>query len=211
MTAVDVRMPTIEPIVKSAPPHRRPTRVRIIAVVAAVAIIVTGLSISLYRATYSASLENGSTGGSQQGVEVSTFRDAQLNVTYRGGQTWWYRFSLRNSGNRSVKITALPSNLSERGLLTLRRVLVARCDDGCTDGFVPFGPFDLAPGAERSIQLSFSFNNCRFYEAGSTWGFTSWPVRYSALGHSRTVDFELETAVAVTSPPDAQCPHRATG
>jgi hypothetical protein len=70
----------------------------------------------------------------------------------------------------------------------------------------PFQPFTLAPGEERTVAVALWLDNCEHNAPGSSMAVTEVPVRFRALGLTRTTEISLSTPWGVTVPRSYECP-----
>ena len=112
-----------------------------------------------------------------------------IYYVFHQGRRFRYGMTIWNQGRFTVRVLAVPIEFE---LPIKYRLLMSRPTTfnygGLPLPWTPFHPFDLAPGEERAIIFSGTFNEpCNLRSPGSRfWG--SIPIRYRFLWHTGTAD-----------------------
>lgn len=134
-----------------------------------------------------------------------------LIYRYREGAEFSYGLNVVNSGPLDVRVTDLPMRpvlhyYAERVSVEMGDGSPNEIQSGSPDRWVPFAPFDLAPGHYRSLRIAHRFRTCKAEPIpansprevfhGGTWWDTL-PVRVEILGIEREYDLELRDTIAL--------------
>jgi len=122
------------------------------------------------------------------------------------GQTFTYRFSIRNEGRISVQIVDVGGETSHGSIVT-RRAVRMRPDVSAgpdpTTGFEPFAPFTLGAGDEAAVEMLVTVGaNACFQRPGQPYlGWYLESVTYKVLGMARHTWLDTGSEIRVTSAP----------
>jgi len=124
------------------------------------------------------------------------------------GQTFTYRFSIRNDGRVPVQIVDVGGETGHGSIVTRRPIRMEpdlTSDLDPNTGFEPFAPFTLGSGQEAGIEMLVTVGNgtC-FHEPGQPYlGWYLESVTYKVLGITRHGWLDTGSEIRVTSAPGA--------
>jgi len=124
------------------------------------------------------------------------------------GQTFTYRFSIRNDGRVPVQIVDVGGETGHGSIVTRRPIRMEpdlTSDLDPNTGFEPFAPFTLGSGQEAGIEMLVTVGNgtC-FHEPGQPYlGWYLESVTYKVLGITRQGWLDTGSEIRVTSAPGA--------
>jgi uncharacterized repeat protein (TIGR01451 family) len=129
-------------------------------------------------------------------------------VQTRPGQTFTYRFSIRNDGRVPVQIVGVGNDTAHGSIVTRRAVRMQPdlfADPNPNTGFEAFAPFTLASGDEAAIEMLVTVgNNACFHTPGQPYlGWYLESVEYKVLGITRQEWLDSGSEIRVTSAPGA--------
>jgi hypothetical protein len=191
-------------------PHRRAWQIAGVAVV--LALLVGGIATYRWWVDWQARLEIDGGGVSYvdghptSGItHVGTFSSSQDTVRYDAHRR--LQLDLILYSRRSVRVTRVSWDAPTAALVTPVDEEVTPMA-GTGRDFVPFHAFDPHAGTGTYVRFIFRFTDCEDYQSGDTMGFDHVNVTYEALGRTRHEQVKLGSWLAVTSPPDRDCPAR---
>jgi hypothetical protein len=203
----------VRPRAVAEAPRRWPKRL-VVAVIAVAFVAATGLVV---WANHVEPL----TGGSVRFVIADRAADVTVRsvealgvsgtiqtVQTHPGQTFTYRFSIRNDGRAPVQIVDVGGETSHGSIVTRRAVRMEpdlTSDPDPNTGFEPFAPFTLGSGQEAGIEMLVTVGKgtC-FHEPGQPYlGWYLESVTYKVLGITRHGWLDTGSEIRVTSAPGA--------
>jgi len=124
------------------------------------------------------------------------------------GQTFTYRFSIRNDGRVPVQIVDVGGETGHGSIVTRRPIRMEpdlTSDLDPNTGFEPFAPFTLGSGQEAGIEMLVTIGNgACFHEPGQPYlGWYLESVTYKVLGITRHGWLDTGSEIRVTSAPGA--------
>jgi hypothetical protein len=129
-------------------------------------------------------------------------------VETRPGQTFTYRFSIRNDGRVPVQIVDVGGDTAHGFIVTRRAVRMKPdlfADPDPTAGFEPFAPFTLTAGQEAGIEMLVTVGkHACFHDPGQP--YLAWyleSIDYKVLGITRHEWLDTGSEIRVTSAPGA--------
>ena len=203
----------VRPRAVAEAPRRWPKRL-VVAVIAVALVAATGLVV---WANHVEPL----TGGSVRFVIADRAADVTVRsvealgvsgtiqtVQTHPGQTFTYRFSIRNDGRVPVQIVDVGGETGHGSIVTRRPIRMEpdlTSDLDPNTGFEPFAPFTLGSGQEAGIEMLVTIGNgtC-FHEPGQPYlGWYLESVTYKVLGITRHGWLDTGSEIRVTSAPGA--------
>jgi hypothetical protein len=203
----------VRPRAVAEAPRRWPKRL-VVAVIAVAFVAATGLVV---WANHVEPL----TGGSVRYVIADRAADVTVRsvealgvsgtiqtVQTHPGQTFTYRFSIRNDGRVPVQIVDVGGETGHGSIVTRRPIRMEpdlTSDPDPNTGFEPFAPFTLGSGQEAGIEMLVTIGNgtC-FHEPGQPYlGWYLESVTYKVLGITRHGWLDTGSEIRVTSAPGA--------
>jgi len=203
----------VRPRAVAEAPRRWPKRL-VVAVIAVALVAATGLVV---WANHVEPL----TGGSVRFVIADRAADVTVRsvealgvsgtiqtVQTHPGQTFTYRFSIRNDGRVPVQIVDVGGETGHGSIVTRRPIRMEpdlTSDLDPNTGFEPFAPFTLGSGQEAGIEMLVTVGNgtC-FHEPGQPYlGWYLESVTYKVLGITRHGWLDTGSEIRVTSAPGA--------
>ena len=203
----------VRPRAVAEAPRRWPKRL-VVAVIAVAFVAATGLVV---WANHVEPL----TGGSVRYVIADRAADVTVRsvealgvsgtiqtVQTHPGQTFTYRFSIRNDGRAPVQIVDVGGETGHGSIVTRRPIRMEpdlTSDLDPNTGFEPFAPFTLGSGQEAGIEMLVTVGNgtC-FHEPGQPYlGWYLESVTYKVLGITRHGWLDTGSEIRVTSAPGA--------
>ena len=203
----------VRPRAVAEAPRRWPKRL-VVAVIAVALVAATGLVV---WANHVEPL----TGGSVRYVIADRAADVTVRsvealgvsgtiqtVQTHPGQTFTYRFSIRNDGRVPVQIVDVGGETGHGSIVTRRPIRMEpdlTSDLDPNTGFEPFAPFTLGSGQEAGIEMLVTVGNgtC-FHEPGQPYlGWYLESVTYKVLGITRHGWLDTGSEIRVTSAPGA--------
>jgi len=203
----------VRPRAVAEAPRRWPKRL-VVAVIAVAFVAATGLVV---WANHVEPL----TGGSVRFVIADRAADVTVRsvealgvsgtiqtVQTHPGQTFTYRFSIRNDGRVPVQIVDVGGETGHGSIVTRRPIRMEpdlTSDLDPNTGFEPFAPFTLGSGQEAGIEMLVTVGNgtC-FHEPGQPYlGWYLESVTYKVLGITRHGWLDTGSEIRVTSAPGA--------
>jgi len=127
-------------------------------------------------------------------------------VQTRPGQTFTYRFSIRNEGRVPVQIVDVGDDTAHGSIVTRRAVRMEPdlyADPNPSAGFEPFAPFTLSAGQEAGIEMLVTVGKSAcFHDPGQPYiGWYLESVDYKVLGITRHGWLDTGSEIRVTSTP----------
>lgn len=118
------------------------------------------------------------------------------SVTFRKGRPFRYGIQIQNTGRFTVRVVGVPAI---HGLPVLTRVFMSppMTLPGIGTTFVPFRPFDLKAVQYRVLLLRGSYSRCAYWSPGLADTLWAFPVRYSFLWRTATVEIRLPEMLAI--------------
>jgi hypothetical protein len=203
----------VRPRAVAEAPRRWPKRL-VVAVIAVALVAATGLVV---WANHVEPL----TGGSVRFVIADRAADVTVRsvealgvsgtiqtVQTHPGQTFTYRFSIRNDGRVPVQIVDVGGETGHGSIVTRRPIRMEpdlTSDPDPNTGFEPFAPFTLGSGQEAGIEMLVTVGKgtC-FHEPGQPYlGWYLESVTYKVLGITRHGWLDTGSEIRVTSAPGA--------
>ena len=141
-------------------------------------------------------------------VEALGVSGTVQTVQTHPGQTFTYRFSIRNEGRLPVQIVDVGGETGHGSIVTRRPIRMEpdlTSDLDPNTGFEPFAPFTLGSGQEAGIEMLVTVGNgtC-FHEPGQPYlGWYLESVTYKVLGITRHGWLDTGSEIRVTSAPGA--------
>ena len=139
-------------------------------------------------------------------VEALGVSGTVQTVQTHPGQTFTYRFSIRNDGRVPVQIVDVGGETGHGSIVTRRPIRMEpdlTSDLDPNTGFEPFAPFTLGSGQEAGIEMLVTVGNgtC-FHEPGQPYlGWYLESVTYKVLGITRHGWLDTGSEIRVTSAP----------
>ena len=141
-------------------------------------------------------------------VEALGVSGTVQTVQTHPGQTFTYRFSIRNDGRVPVQIVDVGGETGHGSIVTRRPIRMEpdlTSDPDPNTGFEPFAPFTLGSGQEAGIEMLVTVGKgtC-FREPGQPYlGWYLESVTYKVLGITRHGWLDTGSEIRVTSAPGA--------
>ncbi len=185
----------------------------VVVLVLALAVPITAVRLDQWWLNWHANIEDNGFGLTYSGadpvagiVETETISSSQRTAPYRANRR--LQLGLLLSADHSLRITKIEFPTSPVSMLGLDRVEIAPAAGSSGLQYRPFSGLALPDGPGHWIRLTFHFRDCEFFGAGDYQWWDHIAVTYEALGRTRHADVALGSVVAVTAPPDSQCPSR---
>jgi HAAS domain-containing protein len=169
---------------------RRPRN--LIFVVCVLAVAAAGIAALAWASSYTPPLEPGDY--YRLPDESSTGGLGETEVRFREGKPFQYGFSMVNGGRFPVRIVGVPIMQSPFRMFVVRVFVEDVPTPNRLPADVPFHPFTLEPGSERTIVLRGKFARCKTLQPGSGVEFHTMPVRV------RFLRWTHDTAVPLRNP-----------
>jgi hypothetical protein len=118
-----------------------------------------------------------------------------------------YRFSIRNEG--PIRVTITDAGHRPQGFMISRRVVGMNPDinrpGDATRNFVPFQPFDLAPGVEAGLEIEVRLASDACLVPRSSMFWSTEPIAYRVLGLPMSTRVETGTEIRLIGTRSTAC------